>query len=270
MSGSDRAPNRRPSKPDFSLASPRRGAAANAERERFSRTLGGRGPGEGAGDRVVPQRRKQFAGDEGLEGDDAIAVDLRPFRMRAWQHDQSGAGIGDAEDFRFLAPHYIRLRGFIDIGQAGRQMNAPAGRLDLRELRGDLAGACRAFDVSCLAPTMPASDHARGDNRQRRMGLEPSPDQSRERRWIRARRDAPDPIDGVDLVENVAIGRHEIGAEARRSPVNGDEHGRHRGRLIMRERRGQFANPIRDRLIIDKGRRGLLFANSGWLEIPTE
>ena len=90
---------------------------------------------------MVPQRRKQFAGDEGLERDDAIAVDLRPFRMRARQNDQAGAGIGDAKDFRFLAPHHIRLRGFIDIGQACRQMNAPAVGLDLRELRRDLARA---------------------------------------------------------------------------------------------------------------------------------
>jgi hypothetical protein len=38
----------------------------------------------------------------------------------------------------------------------------------------------------------------------------------------------------------------------------------------MLEQRGQFGNPIRDRLIIDKARRVLLFANSGWLGIPIE
>ena len=111
----------------LSFAARRRSAAANAERERLSRALGGRGPGEGAGDRMVPQRREQFAGDEGLERDDAIALDPRPFRMRAGQHDQAGAGIGDAEDFRFLAPHHIRLCGFIDIGQA-RPPDERAGR----------------------------------------------------------------------------------------------------------------------------------------------
>ena len=149
--------------------------------------------------------------------------------MRARQNDQAGAGIGDAKDFRFLAPHHIRLRGFIDIGQACRQLNTPTVGLDLRELRRDLAGPCWAFDVGRLAPAMPAADHARGDNRQSGMGREPSPNQALERRWIRSRRNAPDPVGRGDLVEDVGIRRHEIGAKAGRSPVDGDEHGRHDG-----------------------------------------
>ena len=84
-------------------------------------------------------------------------------------------------------------------------MNAPTVGLDRRELRRDLAGPGRAFDVGRLAPAMPAADHARGDDRQGRMGLEPSPDQPLERRWIRARRDAPDPVAGGDLIEDLAI-----------------------------------------------------------------
>ena len=108
-----------------------------------------------------------------LKRDDAIAVDLRPFRMRARQHDQAGAGIGDAEDFRFLAPHHIGLSGFIDVGQAGRKVNAPAIGFDLRQMRGDLMRAGRTFDVSRFAPAVPAADHSRGDDRQRRMSLEP-------------------------------------------------------------------------------------------------
>ena len=239
MSGSERAPNRRPSRPDFpsqvAAAAPRRTPSANAS----PGALGGRGPGEGAGDRMIPQRREQFAGDEGPERDDAVAVDLRPFRMRAGQHDQAGAGIGDAEDFRLLAPHHIRLTGLIDIGQARRQHDAPAVGLDLRQMRRDVGRTGGAFDVSRLAPAMPAADHARSDDRQRRMGLEPATDQPLERRWIGSRRDAPDPVARGDLVEDLAIRRHEIGAKARRSPVDGDEHGRHKRRLTMRERRGQ-------------------------------
>ena len=215
MSGSDRAPNMSPSKPDLPsqapAAAPRRTPSANAS----PGLRGGRGPGEGPGNRMVPQRREQFAGDEGLERNDAVAVDLRPFRMRAGQHDQAGARVGDAEDFGFLAPHHIRLRGFIDIGQAGRQMNAPAVGLDRRQVRRDLTGAGRTFDISRFAPAVPAADHARGDDRQRRMSLEPSPDQPLEGRWIRSRRNAPDPIARDDLIEDLAIRRHEIGAKAR-------------------------------------------------------
>ena len=131
MSGSARAPNRRPSRPDLPWH-----AAAAAPRRPRARTpcpglFGGRGPGEGAGDRMVPQRREQFAGDEGPERDDPIALDPRPFRMRAGQHDEARAGIGDAEDFRLLAPDHVRLPGLIDIGQARREHDAPAVGLDL-------------------------------------------------------------------------------------------------------------------------------------------
>ena len=141
---------------------------------------------------------------------------------------KSGASIGDSKNFRFLATHHIGLPGFVDIGKAGREMNAPAIGLDLRQMRGDLARAGRTFDVSRLAPAMPAADHAGGDDRQRRMSLEPMTGQALERRWIGSRRDAPDPVARSDLVEDFAIRRHEIGAKAGRSPVDGDEHGRHR------------------------------------------
>src|ERR1700722_15312457 len=97
--------------------------------------------------------------------------------MRAWQHDEASARIGYAEDFRFLPTHNIRLPGFIRVGQAGCKMNTPAIGLDLRQMRGDVARAGRTFDVSCLAPTVPAADHARRDDRQRQMGLEPTTDQ---------------------------------------------------------------------------------------------
>ena len=63
-------------------------------------------------------------------------------------------------------------------------MNAPAVGLDLRQLRGDVARAGGTFDVSRLAPAMPAADHARGDDWQRGMRVEPPPDQPLERRWI--------------------------------------------------------------------------------------
>ena len=64
--------------------------------------------------------------------------------MRAWQHDQPSARIGDAKDFRFLAAHHIRLTGFIDIGEACREHDAPAVGLDLRQMRRDLARAGRS------------------------------------------------------------------------------------------------------------------------------
>jgi hypothetical protein len=131
-------------------------------------------------------------------------------------------------------------------------MNAAAVGLDRRELRRDLAGAGRAVDVSRFAPAMPAADHSRGDERQRRMSLEPSPDQPLEGRWIRSRRDAADSVARGDLVEDVGIRRHEIGAKARRSPVDGNEHGRHDAGLTMRERRGQSCAGMRRQLRLDQ------------------
>ena len=135
MSGSDRAPNRRPMQAGLSSLAAAAAPRSNSERERLSGLLGRRGPGESAGDRMIPQGSEQFPGDEGLERDDAIALDPRPFRMRAGQHDQAGAGIGDAEDFRLLAPHHIRLTGLIDIGEARRERDPPAVGLDLSEMR---------------------------------------------------------------------------------------------------------------------------------------
>src|ERR1700734_1277468 len=63
------------------FASRRRCAAPNSKCEGLSWTLGGRGLGEGAGDCMVTNACEQFAGDEGLECDDPIGLDPRPFRM---------------------------------------------------------------------------------------------------------------------------------------------------------------------------------------------
>ena len=134
MSGSVRAPNMSPSKPDFPLsaaAAPR----SNSEREGLSGRLRRRGASESAEDGVIAQGGEQFPGDEGLERDDALALDPRPFRMRAGQHNEARAGIGDAKDFRLLAPHHIRQSGVIDIGQPRRERDAPAVGLDFSEMR---------------------------------------------------------------------------------------------------------------------------------------
>ena len=86
------------------------------------------------------------------------------------------SGIGDSEDFRLLAPHHIRQPGVIDIRKARSERDAPAVGLDLDKKRSDVARPGGTFDVSRLAPAMPTADHARGDDRQRRMGVEPPPD----------------------------------------------------------------------------------------------
>ena len=116
-------------RPDFVSQPSRRGAALDAERERRSGLFRRRGPGEGAGDRVVAQRGEQLAGDEGPERDNALAFDPRPFRMRARQHDEPRSGVCDAEDFRLLPPHHIRAR-IIRVGQARREDDAPSVGLD--------------------------------------------------------------------------------------------------------------------------------------------
>ena len=64
-----------------------------------------------------------------------------------------------------------------------------------------------------------------------RMRVEPAADEALERRWIRPRRHSSYPVAGGDLIEDLALRRHEIGAKARRSPVDGDERRRHDGRL---------------------------------------
>ena len=117
---------------------------------------------------MIAQGGEQFAGDEGLERDDALALDPRPFRMRARQHDEARAGIGDAKDFRLLAPHHIRQSGVVHVREPRSERDAPAVGLDLRQMRSDVARPGGTFDVSRLAPAMPAADHARGDDRQRR------------------------------------------------------------------------------------------------------
>ena len=63
---------------ELRLAAGRRGAALDGERERRSGLFRRRGPGEGAGDRVVAQRGEQLAGDEGPERDNALAFELLP------------------------------------------------------------------------------------------------------------------------------------------------------------------------------------------------
>ena len=154
---------------------------------------------------MIAQGGEQFPGDEGLERDDALALDPRPFRMRARQHDEARPGIGDAEDFRFLAPHHIRQSGVVDVSEPRSERDPSAVGLDLGKMRSDVARPGGTFDVSRLAPSMPAADHARGDDRERRMRVEPTPNEPRERGWIGPRRHAPDPVARHNLIENVAI-----------------------------------------------------------------
>ena len=55
------------------------------------------------------------------------------------------------------------------------------------------------------------------------MGAEPAVDEAAERGGEAARRDGRDPVEGRELVEYRAVARHQIGAEARRAPVDGDQ-----------------------------------------------
>ena len=208
-------------------AAPRLTPSANASPGAFGR----RGLGEGAGDRVVAQRLEQFAGHEGLERRDAAALDLGPFRMRSGQHDepraQVNAQVGDAEDLRLLAPHHVGQPGLVLSRQAGREKNAPAIGLDRRQALGDVMRAGRASDVGRLAPAMATPDHARGDHGRGGVRVEPPPNEPLKRRRIGSRRHARDPVARRGLVQNLSPRRHEIGAKARRSPVDGDERGLH-------------------------------------------
>ena len=86
-------------------------------------------------------------------------------------------------------------------------MNTPTVGLDLGETRSDIAWAGGAFDVSRLTPAVPAADHARGDDREISMGVEPPPNEPLERGWICSGRHATDPVAGGDLIEDLAIQR---------------------------------------------------------------
>ena len=194
-----------PSRPDFPLPAAAAAPRSNSEREGLSWRLGRRGASESAEDGVIAQGGEQFPGDEGLERDDALALDPRPFRMRSRQHDEARAGIGDSEDFRLLAPHHIRQSGVVDIRQSRSERDAPAVGLDLGKMRSDVARPGGTFDVRRLAPAMPAADHARGDDRERRMRVEPPPHEPLERGWIGPRRHAPDPVAGGDLIEDLGL-----------------------------------------------------------------
>ena len=79
------------------LAADGRGAAPHAEFEGGAGRFRARRAGESAGDRVVPDRCEEFAGDERPEAFDAPILDNRPLGMRAGQDYQAGAGIRDAK-----------------------------------------------------------------------------------------------------------------------------------------------------------------------------
>ncbi len=147
--------------------------------------------------------------------------------MGAGQHDEPRAQVGDAEDLRLLPPHHVGQPRLVLGRQAGREKDAPAIGLDRCQALGDVIRAGGACDVGRLAPAMATPNHARGDHGHRRVRAEPPANEPLERRRIGSRRHARDPVARGGLVQNLAARRHEIGAKARRSPVDGDERGRH-------------------------------------------
>ena len=163
---------------------------------------------------MIAQRREQFAGHEGLEALNAAVLDDRPFGVRAGQNDEARAGLGEAEDLDLLAAHYVGLAVLVLIRQAGDDQDAPPLRLDRDKPIGDRARIGRTFHVRRLAPAVAAADHARGDDRQGGSLVEPRAEKPPVRRRKFAARNGSDAVSRREGVEDRALSRHAIGAEA--------------------------------------------------------
>ncbi len=192
-----------------------RRAAPDAERKGEAGRLPFRVASEGARERVVPDRSEQFAGHECLEALDAASFHDRPFRVRAGQDDQPPARVRDAENLDLFAAHHVGLAIFVLIRQAGGEMNDASPRLHRDDTGGDVAPVGGTFHVRRLAPAVPAADHAGGDDRQIVMRVEPAADETPERLGKAAWGDGRDAVGGCDFIDERAVARHQIGAEAR-------------------------------------------------------
>ncbi len=174
------------------------------------------------------ERVVHLSGHVGDEVEHHAVVDARPFRMRAWQHDQRPRRLRRhrAEELGLLAAHDVgRFRG-IARRQARNDHELAALGLDQPvrqaiERRG-------TGDVRRFAPSLAAADHAAGDARHRVVA--PVAHEPVERRRERQPVETLDAERPVADVEHAAAGAEPVGACAGRAPVEGDQGGGHPAR----------------------------------------
>ena len=176
---------------------------------------------------MVLERGENFAGHEGLEGEDAPGFDARPFGMRARQDEEAvgpPARAEGAENLRLLAAHDVRRAMGIEDGKAGREKHAPELRRgEGQRRRGDFVDAGGAGGVGRLDPALPRADHAGHEDRQIGEPAAPPLHHRGEERLVLARREADGAPVRRDALERGPVGPGKKGAKGAGAPVDADE-----------------------------------------------
>ncbi|MNX98795.1 hypothetical protein D3C86_1312150 [compost metagenome] len=127
---------------------------------------------------VLTEHSEDFAGHESVEVHDAAVGHFHPFRMAARQADQQISArlarqvLQHAEHLGLFAAHHVRQRRTLD--DAGHDVHIDAAQaahgLQGSTERGDVR---RRVAVGRFAPALGTADHAAGNHRQIRLGIEP-------------------------------------------------------------------------------------------------
>ena len=173
---------------------------------------------------------KSLAGEVGAEADDPLLAHPHPLAVRPGQADHRllGERLHRAEDLRLLAAHHFAHARRVEARHARDDERRRPLQFDRLEARRDLRRAGGALAVRHLDPALAAADHAAEDDDLAAAG-EPTADLAAKHLRKLPCSHQGDAARGFAPRENRAGLVEAVGAEAGRSPVDGD----HRQRLVV-------------------------------------
>src|SRR5690606_39549646 len=173
-------------------------------------------------DGVLLERAEYLAGHIGRKFRYEAGGHGHPFRMGAWV-DEDAVLLGrcryGADDLRLLTARDIRRLAFRHVVEARYEVDgADAVDLECRQGSSDIADAGGAADIRCLDPALPASDHARHQDGQTAVRVDPVSDFGPQHVGEGTTLNVQNAVAALPLRDDRAGGVGEVGAEIGRAP----------------------------------------------------